>query len=429
MSSSASLVGLGHRRRVPVVQQTEATECGLACLAMIAGYHGYRTDLGSLRRSVDVSLRGSTLKSLVSIAGTLNLSARPLRVELHALEQVRLPCILHWEMDHFVVLKELTHDGCVIHDPALGVRRLSTSELSKSFTGIALELTPTPNFEKRDIARRMRVSDLWQKATGLKRVLFQLLILSLIIQIYVIAAPLYMQVVVDDVLTKFDLDLLSVLAIGFGGLVLIDVAATTLRGFVILHVSNMLGFQMVSNLFHHLVRLPLDWFEKRHVGDILSRFGSTEPIKNLIAEGVVASIIDGFLAIGALVMLFIYSPLLTSLILIATALYAAIRISLYGPLRRRTEEQVRAIAVEQSAFVESVRGIQSIKVFGQESERMSYWQNKYASAINSGVRIGKLKIGFEAANKALFGIEKISSHPVEQQFVEKVIHIINEHFF
>src|SRR5690349_15038220 len=116
------------RGRLPMLRQTEAAECGLACLAMVASYHGHRIDLNTLRRRHPVSLKGVTLRGLMQVAGQLELAARPLRFELEHLGQLRLPAIVHWDMNHFVVLSSVGRRGVVIHDPASGVRTIPLSE-------------------------------------------------------------------------------------------------------------------------------------------------------------------------------------------------------------------------------------------------------------------------------------------------------------
>jgi ATP-binding cassette subfamily B protein RaxB len=387
------------------VRQTEAAECGLACLVMIANYHGHNTDLGSLRLQNSISLKGSTLKSLIEIAGRLQFSARPLKVELDALDQLKTPCILHWKMNHFVVLRAISQNSCTVHDPALGVRHYSMDEVSSRFTGIALEFSPTGDLKPRRDKAAMRLTDLWSGIEGLTLTLAQTLILSLIVQLFVLVAPFYMQLVVDEVLTNYDTDLLPVLAIGFGMFMLINVTATALRRYVILYLGQTLVFQMVSNLFHHLLRLPLGWFDRRHIGDILSRFSSTRPIRDLFAEGLVASLIDGLMAISTLIVIFVYSSRLGGVVLAALVLYLGFRLALYRQLREKCEDMLVALAREQSTFIESVRGIQSIKLFGHEAERGSLWQNRYADVINSGVKAGKLGICFDTANGLLFGVE------------------------
>ncbi len=405
MTAATLLLNFSGKRSLPVIRQAEAAECALACIAMIASYHGFKTNLNSLRMRHSVSLKGSTLQGLITMAEVMGMSSRALRVELESVDRLKTPCVLHWNMNHFVVLKSVTRGRYVIHDPALGEQRYTRNEISAKFTGIALELQPNSDFVRREDRKSMRLTDMFGKVTGLKRVLAQTLLLSIIVQLFVLAAPFYMQLVVDEVLTKYDTDLLVVLALGFGILLLIKEAASALRGYVILYISNMLGYQMVSNLFRHLLRLPLQWYEKRHVGDILSRFSSTRPIRDLFTEGLVAVFIDGLMAVSTLILIFVYSTVLGIVVLGASGLYLVLRLTLYQPLRQRIEEQIAASAHEQSVFIESVRGIQSIKIFGHEAERQSHWQNKYADVINSSVKVGKLKIGFNAANGLLFGLE------------------------
>lgn len=407
MSEALGLLNFSGRRRLPVIRQTEAAECGLACLAMISAFYGHEIDLNTLRRRYPVSLKGANLKSLIATAGRLGLGARPLRVELEALGQLQTPAILHWDLNHFVVLKRVKGETVEIHDPGRGERRMTLKEASPHFTGVAVEFSPTGEFERGDETVKMRLSDLWSRAVGLKRAIGQTLVLSLMLQVVTLAMPFYMQLVVDEVLVKFDTSLLVLLAAGFSLLTLINVASNALRDYVILYAGNQLNFQMVGNLFRHLMRLPLPWFEKRHMGDVLSRFSSTRPIRDLFTEGIVAALIDGVMALLTLILMFLYAPILGAVVLAALGLYIALRLGLYRPLRRRSEDEIVAAAKEQSVFMESVRGIQSVKLFGREAERQSVWQNKYADTVNATVRLGKLKIGFDTANKLLFGLENV----------------------
>jgi ATP-binding cassette subfamily B protein RaxB len=405
MSGASWRLNFAGRRRLPVIRQSEIAECGLACLAMVASYHGHQITLNQLRLGHRLSLSGTTLKDLIDIASRLGMSSRPLRLGTDSLGKLRTPCILHWGMNHFVVLRKVTSGTCRVHDPACGDRQYSLDEVSAKFTGIALEMRPAAEFARRDDRQQMRLSDLWGKIVGLRMALVQTLVLSVIVQLFSLAAPFYMQLVVDEVLTRFDTDLLLLLAMGFGLLLLINTAADALRAYVILYLGNMLGFHMVSNLFRHLLRLPLSWYEKRHVGDILSRFSSTDPIRDLLTRGLVATVIDGLMTISTLLLMFVYSPLLGSVALLVATAYVLLRLIMYEPLRRRNEEQIITMAHERSAFIESIRGILSIKIFGNEAQREALWQNRYADVINSSVGIGKLKIGFDAASGLLFGLE------------------------
>ena len=208
-------VNFGIGQRLPMVLQTEAAECGVACLTMLAGFHGHHTDLAELRRRFGVSLKGATLKDVIRVADQIGLASRPMRLELAELSMVKTPCILHWDLNHFVVLKSVGRNHALIHDPAVGVRRLSMAEISKHFTGVAVELTPTGGFASAEAAPRVRIRQMLGHFSGLKRSLSQLLVLALAIEIFSIISPLFMQWVVDQALVSADYDLLTILALGF----------------------------------------------------------------------------------------------------------------------------------------------------------------------------------------------------------------------
>ena len=396
-----------HFGRVPVVMQTEAAECGIACLAMIAGYHGHRIDLGTLRRRHPVSLKGVTLKSLMKVARDLHFSCRALRLDLEHLSELQLPAILHWDMDHFVVLKKVTRSHLVLHDPAYGVKRLSISEAGKHLTGIALELFPVEGFSKKDDTARLKFSSLWPHVRGSSAALLQVLVLSLILNLFVLVSPFYLQFAIDEVVARGDADLLLVLALGFGLVAGLKVATTAIRSLILLILQNAIHLQMGIRLFRHLIRLPISYFEKRHIGDVLSRFISLEPIRNVLAEGLVVGLIDGVMAVATLTMMFIYSKKLAAVVLVAFAMYVLLRIALYRMLRNRSLNEIYAKAKEDSNFIETVRAIQSIKIFNRESERETQWLNRYSDVVSANVRLGRAQVTFKTLNDLLFGFENV----------------------
>ena len=186
---------------------------------------------------------------------------------------------------------------------------------------------------------------------------------------------------------------------------LVRVVTQALRSWLVLYLGSTMSMQMATNLFRHLVHLPLGYFEKRHIGDIVSRFGSLAKVRELMTSSLVEGLIDGIMAIGVLVMMYIYSPLLAAVVFTAVILYAFIRWVLYQPMRERTEASIMASAKEQSNFMETVRGMQSIKLFGKQSQRMSIWQNRYAESVNQQFLLGKWQISYQTVNQLLFGIE------------------------
>uniref|UniRef100_UPI0026230F00 peptidase domain-containing ABC transporter n=1 Tax=Asticcacaulis sp. TaxID=1872648 RepID=UPI0026230F00 len=387
--------------------QSEATECGLACLAMVSNHHGYETDLPALRRRFSISLKGTTMKTILLMAQKLGFSGRGLRLEPAQMKDLKLPAILHWDMNHFVVLAAVKGEKVTILDPAYGERRMTLAEVGQHFTGVALELTPTPAFEKRQERTRLPLTALWGRIAGMKTALAQALVLSVVLQLFVVASPFYMQIAVDEAVLKGDGDLMWALAIGFGLFTAVKLVAEWLRGRVLLVLGGLINHQMGASLFHHLLRLPLDWFEKRHIGDMVSRFGSTHPIRDLFTNGLIAALVDGVMAIITLVMIFLYSVKLALIVLVALALYVGVRLISFHLLRQREEEAIAASAKEQSSFIESARAIQTIKIFGHESEREGVWQNRFADTITRGVRLGQLNLNFTTANGLIYGLENI----------------------
>lgn len=401
------LLNFSYRTTLPVILQTEAAECGLACLAMVAGFHGLDTDLTTLRHHFSISSQGATLKQIIDIAAKLGLSSRALRLEMEHLAQLQTPCILHWEMCHFVVLKTVKKSTVIIHDPAVGECEYSFDEVSKMFTGVALELTITTEFTPGIHKQSLSFSQFWTSITGLKRSLGIVILLSFLLQLFAVVSPYYMQTVVDDVLLRKDENLLLVLALGFGLLLIIDTATNLLRQTVVLGLSSRLNMQMSANLFYHLVRLPMDYFLKRHMGDVVSRFGSLNAIRELMTNGIVSVVIDGVMAVIVLGVMFFYDTRLTLIVIAVVLLYGLLRFVLYRPLKLLNEEAIVASAKENSHFMESVRAIQTIKLFEKESDRQNQWHNKLATAMNKNIRISQWQIGFDNANKLLFGIENI----------------------
>ena len=392
-------------KTLPVVLQTEVTECGLACLTMIGRYHGHDIDLNVLRKRHLISMTGASLKSIMAIASTLQLAARPLKVELDQLHKLQLPAILHWDLNHYVVLKSIKGNKVQIVDPGIGLRSMSLSKVSDHFTGIALELSPTAEFVPQEARLKPHLSLLWTRLAGLKRAIFQTLTLSVILQIIVITAPFYLQLVVDGALAQKDYGLLKALALGFGGLMVLRAISEAVRSWAILIYGNQMSLQMVGNVFRHLIRLPTSYFEKRHVGDIISRMGSTVPIQEALTQTIVSVLIDGIMAILMLAILYFYSPLLGTIVLISVALLTLSTLLIYPHLRRTQEEAIYAKAIENTHVIESIRASTTVKLFGREAQREAAWRNLYTDFINANVEYGKFTIWQKFAETLLTSLQ------------------------
>ncbi|MBL8524015.1 MAG: peptidase domain-containing ABC transporter [Betaproteobacteria bacterium] len=398
-------LNLGFRKKLPVILQTEAAECGLASLAMVACYHGYVTDLGTLRSRHSISLKGTTLTELIKIATALNFQTRPLRLELDELRELKTPCLLHWDLSHFVVLANATANGIEIHDPAQGKRTLKYAEASKHFTGVALELTPDIQFEKKEEKQQLKLRTLFGKVTGLKTSLLQVFLLAGALEVFGIVAPFFSQWIIDDALVSGDQDLLTMLAIGVLFVALIRMAVGLIRSWVVMHLSTTLSLEWFANVFAHLLKLPVPWFEKRHLGDVVSRFGSLGSIQQAMTGGLIGAVLDGIMAVITLAMMFVYSPTLSAIAIAAVVLYAAVRIARYGALRDASAEQLVRQAKQQSHFMESIRGIQALKLFNREEDRRQRYLKLAVDTTNNGLSIQKQNMAFGAVNSFLVALE------------------------
>lgn len=399
--------------KLPVILQTEMTECGLACLAMVSRFHGHDVDLNSLREKYLLSMRGTSLKQIIKIAGELSLSPRALRVDLDQLHKLATPAILHWDLNHFVVLKRVRGDRVEIHDPGIGKRVLPLAKVSDHFTGVALELSPAAEFQPITDRIRPKLSDLWSSLVGAKRAVAQTLLLSLALLATILISPFLFQLIVDAVLPSpqtpdGDRSLLIALAIGFGGLAVMRALVEAARGYTIVTFGAQLSRQMVGNIFRHLVRLPVRYFERRHVGDIISRMNSTQPIQEALSQSVVAVLIDGAMALLMLGVMILFSPLLALIVIITSALLVLATLLIYPKLRSTQEEAIYARALENSHVIESIRASTTVKLFGREAEREASWANLFTDFINADVGHQRWQVTQTFAQTLMIGLQVVA---------------------
>lgn len=237
--------------------------------------------------------------------------------------------------------------------------------------------------------------------------MFAIFAVALVLELFAIAAPLFNQMVVDDAITAHDAELLTVLVLGFGLLLLAQTALGLARSWMVMVLGQTLSLQWVGNVFAHLVRLPVHWFERRHLGDITSRFGAVGAIQRTVTTALIEAVLDGIMVIAALVMMLLYAPSLTAVVLVAVVAYGLLRWASYRPLRDAAAERLVVAARENTHFLESLRAIQPLKLFGREEERRGRWQNLIVDVQNRDVRTAKLNIGFATANTFIFGVENL----------------------
>jgi ATP-binding cassette subfamily B protein RaxB len=398
----------GWSRSLPMMLQTEAAECGVACLAMVASYHGHDVDLAGLRRRFSTSLKGTTLARVMAMAAQLGFACRPRKLDMDDLSQLKTPCLLHWDLNHFVVLKRVGKRRIVIHDPARGIRKLGWKDVSEHFTGVALELSPTADFAPVRERQAVSLRALTGRVRGLVPALAQILLLALALEVFALAAPFYLQWVLDQVMVSADHDLLTLLGLGFIGIAVFSALVTAARSWAVTWLGATLNVQWASNLVGHLMQLPLDWFEKRHVGDVVSRFGSIQTIQRTLTTQFIGSLLDGLMSLVTLVVMAFYSIGLTVLVVGLFLAYGLIRWAFFNPLRRANEEQIVYAARQQSELLESIRGAMPIKLANKQDERLSRYANATVSTANRDIAIQRLGIAFTLSNQLMFGIGRVA---------------------
>lgn len=402
--SYLNLTGFG---RLPLIRQSTSSECGIACLAMIANYYGFRTDLSELRRKFPVSIRGANFKAISEAAREIGLSSRAIRLETPDLKKLRLPAILHFDFDHFVILKKLSNSKFTIYDPASGVYSIPISEMDKRFTGVALELIPAESFAKKSKPTKLSIGKLIRFDRSFVSAFSLGFILSLLVEVFMLATPFYMQIIVDEVLMKGDKSLLNTLAIGFCLLVVFQTASSVVRNLTFQYLGHFLSFDMAARIFHHLLKLPISYFETRELGDIQHRVESSEQVKQFLISSAPKIILDTIFGLTVLSILFAYNLTLAFLVLSAVIFYLIWRLLLYKVMRRAAGDLIIAEAQSQTQLLETIRSYTTLKLNAFEAKRESTWRNTNARKLNAGIRVGNLNIFDRAFNDAIFNGLKI----------------------
>ncbi|WP_126424270.1 peptidase domain-containing ABC transporter [Asticcacaulis excentricus] len=400
--------GIKNSYRMPMIYQAEASECGLACLAMVSNFHGHRIDLNGIRRRFNVGLNGLNLSTMIDLCQQLGLSARALRLELHHLGELKMPAILHWELNHFVVLKSVKGKKFTVLDPNLGEIEYGIEAFSEKFTGVALEIVKPQNFNIIFDKSKIGLKNLASGFEGLYKSFVYILFVSLSLQLLVLAAPFQVQIVIDEAIGRSDDSLLIVVAAGFFILAILLAVISGLREWSIRLLGFQLVYQIVGNLMQHVMKLPIGFFEKRHMGDILSRFGSTKTIQQVLTQGIASVLIDGTMALVSASILIFYSMKLSAIVFAGLFLIGAINWAFYPIIRDRSEAQIANSANEQTYLMETLRAISPIKIMGFESVREANWRNLFSLVFDSAAKSARVEIFLNSIVMAANGIQTVA---------------------
>ena len=388
------------RSRVPFVQQLTATECGVACLAMVLGYHGRELGREEVRDVLSAGRNGTSARDLLKAADHYGLRGRGVKIKIEALEYMRPGTILHWELNHYVVFDRLLPGGgAEILDPAVGRRRVSAAELDQAFTGIALILEPNERFERREARVRgsQRIKRLLWESGEWRRVFTT----SFFLQMLLLALPLFTGVMIDRVIPRGDGHLLVVLSVGLVSVIAFHLLASMVRAHLLLHVRTLVDARMTLGFLDHLLALPYGFFQRRSTGDLIMRLNSNMMIRQILTTGVISAMLDGTLMLTYLVLLLLASPLMGGIVIAFGALHVCVFLVTRGRRRDINMQMLTRQARSQSYQVEMFAGIETLKAMGAEARAEEQWSNLFVDVLNTSIEEGRLSAVLESASSTL----------------------------
>lgn len=392
-------------RRVPLVYQTESSTCGLACLSMVMQYHGKAVTITAIQERFPVSLKGITLKQIVNIGNEYQLSCRPLKCDVDSLSSLQLPAILHWDFNHFVVLRSIGKKDCVIHDPAVGVRRISLEEFARHFTGIAVEVQPGTEFQLKSEGSRLGLRWLFSNTKALRPLLIQTMWLTLLIEVLALSTPLFIKYAIDYGIQLADIHFLKLLAGCFVGIAIVHSILAYVRDYAGIYLGSKFNQFFLRSLFSHLLSLPLSYFEKRNIGALIEKYYSTDQLRTLLTSNFVSVVLDGALALGMALAIFIISPLLCAITIGSFLFYFAFRWYCSKNTELKLKEKIKAKEKETGTVIETLRSISPIKIFAKEDDKLSIWQNKYSALMTAEVAFARFVHMQSAVRIVVVGID------------------------
>lgn len=384
-------------RHYPFVEQQSSSDCGAACLAMISCYWGKQFPLHVLRERANVGRTGASLKNLAKAAESLGFQARPVRASLGRLAEQQNPWIAHWQGEHYIVVYRVRRNRAIIADPALGRRSLSLEEFQEHWSGYALLLEPTERLQETQI-KQASLGRYLVALLPYRSLIFQVIVVSILIQAFGLATPLFTQIILDQVVVQKSLTTLNVFAIGLLLFGIWSIGMTSVRQYLLSYFSNRLDLTLVSGFISHTLTLPLKFFESRRVGDILTRVQENQKIQHFIIGQVVLAWLNILTGVVYLGLMLYYNWQLTLLVL---GLIPPIVILTLGatPFLRRVSRQIFKEAADQnSVLVEMITGVTTIKSAAAEREMRWRWEDHLTSQMNARFKGQKLGIKLQVAN-------------------------------
>ncbi len=379
--------------RFPFLKQHDQSDCGAACLGMICKYYKMPIGLNRLRDMSNVSRYGTSMGALAEAAETIGFVTRGVRTGYEALMRTELPAILHWEGNHFVVLYQINKKEVKIADPGVGIRKLSRAEFEKGWTNRVLLLDYTDQVAENEPSQSSfkRFFPLVRPYTG---ILIEVLLASLVLSLFGLASPIFMQTIVDQVLVHHDADLLNLMLVGMVVVALFQMGTSTLRVYLIGYVSARLSIAMLSRFYRHLLALSMRFFALRRTGDLTTRFRENATIQRLLTGTTVSAVLDFIMLFVYLALMFYYNAELTLVMLIFVPLSVGLTL-IYTPILKSFSQRAFLARAEQSSvLIDSLHGIDVVKVEAVERATRWQWEGKFTKEIQIGFQRLKMQMLF-----------------------------------
>lgn len=387
-------------RRVPVVTQMSAVECGAASLAMVLGYHGRATTLEEARSVLAAGRDGVTALEVVTAARRFGLEAEGRQVPVLDFPAVPLPAVVHWRGNHFLVVERCSPRGVDVVDPASGRRRLDVEEFAEGYSGVSLVFRPGPEFRERAPERRwgrLRYALAVLRAPGLRPVVAQVLALSLALQALGLALPLLTKVVVDGVLPFHAASALTVVGAGMAVLAVSQAVTGYLRARLLVYLQGRLDAGLMRGFLEHLLSLPYRFFQQRTSGDLLARLSSNLVLREVLTAQTVSVLLDGFFVLVYLVLLLVLAPVFGLVALMIASVQVGVMLATTGPIHRLMHRELAAQAETASVSVEALKGIATLKAAGSEPWALEKWAERFYRQLDVTVQRGQLSAGIDTA--------------------------------
>lgn len=394
-------------RKLPMYMQSEEAECGLACIAMIANFHGHNIDLHSLRSIIATAGRGMNLLEMRHLFLELQLKAQALRVELEELIILPKPAVLHWNHDHFVVLQKITKKWLWIHDPAVGIRKCKREEVSKAFTGITLIVEPMQQFVGLTCRQRLKLRDFIFQIAGYKHTIILLTTASICIEIGYLIPTILLQYITDAAVETDDILNFIILLIGVTLSLSLFVLLTYVKERFLMQVVLKFKEQFFANVMYHLMFLPLTFFQKRLNGQIQFSFQALGEIQKKITTDAFQFLFEVVILLVSAIVMMIYSVQLSMVVFFAIITSFIIRVLSYHHLKSFRQQAFHQHGLVAAFFLETIQLMLPIKAAAKELERLERWRVHYVNALNSDFVVSRLQLVYQTFNQLLANIEYV----------------------